>query len=80
MAAATADVTSMPAVLEPELAARMELILYVGTVGEVLDNSELTADDELIASTCNSGRRHGVHAYPGPWSSTAERERRREID
>jgi hypothetical protein len=51
MAAATAAVTSMPGVLVPELAARMELILIAGVVGVVDDRSELTAETELIAST-----------------------------
>jgi hypothetical protein len=80
MAAATAAVTSMPAVLEPELAARMLLMLYVGTVEVVDDKSELAEEDVLIALTYIPGRRHGTHAHPGSGSSTAERESRREID
>jgi hypothetical protein len=49
MAAATAAVTSMPGVLVPEAAARMELILIGAGVDP--DNSVLTADTELIASS-----------------------------
>jgi hypothetical protein len=51
MPAATAEVTSMPAVLEPELAARILLILIEGVVAVVLDKSELTEEVLLIAST-----------------------------
>jgi hypothetical protein len=51
MAAATAEVTSIPAVLEPELAARILLILIEGVVAVVLDKSELTDEVVLIAST-----------------------------
>jgi hypothetical protein len=51
MAAVTADVTSMPGVLWPALAARMELISIAGVVVAVDDRSELTAEVELIAST-----------------------------
>jgi hypothetical protein len=52
MAAATADVTSMPGVLVPAVAARMLLILIAGVVVAVDDKRELTAETELIASTC----------------------------
>jgi tRNA A37 threonylcarbamoyltransferase TsaD len=51
-------VTSIPGVLAPELAARIELMLIAGVVEVVDDRSELTADVELIASTCIPGRRH----------------------
>jgi hypothetical protein len=57
----------MPGVLVPALAARIELILIAGVVGVVDDKSELTAEVELIASTCIPGRRHGIHAYPWTW-------------
>jgi hypothetical protein len=53
MAAATAEVTSMPAVV-PEVAARMLLILTAGVVAVVEDTREFTAETELIASTCFS--------------------------
>ena len=52
MAAATAAVTSMPGVLVPALAARMELMLIAGVVVAVPDNSVLTAETELMMSTC----------------------------
>jgi len=42
----------MPGVLAPELAARMELKSIAGVVGAVEDKSVLTAETELIASTC----------------------------
>jgi hypothetical protein len=41
----------MPAVLEPELAARILLMLYAGVVAVVDDKSVLTAEVVLIAST-----------------------------
>jgi hypothetical protein len=52
MAAATADVTSIPAAAEPDEAARMELMLIDGVVVAVPDKSVLTAETELIVSTC----------------------------
>jgi hypothetical protein len=63
MAAATADVTSIPAVLEPVLADRMLLMLY-SVLAVVDDTSELTEDVVLIATTYIPGRRHGAHAHP----------------
>jgi hypothetical protein len=49
IAAATAPVTSMPGVVAPTVAARMELILTGATVDEVVDpRSVLTAETELI--------------------------------
>jgi hypothetical protein len=51
MAAATAEVTSIPGVLAPELAARIELMSIAGVVGVVDDKSVFTAETELIAST-----------------------------
>jgi hypothetical protein len=51
MAAVTAEVTSMPAVLEPEAAARTLLILIEDVDVSVLVNAELTAELVLIAST-----------------------------
>jgi hypothetical protein len=48
MAAVTAAVTSMPGVLVPALAARMELMLIAGVVVAVPDNSVLTAETELM--------------------------------
>jgi hypothetical protein len=50
MAAATADVTSMPGAAVPALAARMELILTGATVGALEDKSVLTAETELMVS------------------------------
>lgn len=52
MAEFTAEVTSMPAVLEPEAAARTLLILIEDVDVSVLVNAELTAELLLIASTC----------------------------
>ena len=51
MAAATAEVTSMPGVVAPAAEARMLLILIDGVVVLVPDKSVLTAETELIAST-----------------------------
>jgi tRNA A37 threonylcarbamoyltransferase TsaD len=59
----------MPGVLSPELAARIELILIDGVVEAVDERSELTADVELIASTCIPGRHHAANAYPWIWVS-----------
>jgi hypothetical protein len=50
MAAATAEVTSMPGAAVPALAARMELILTGAVVGALEDKSELTAETELMVS------------------------------
>jgi hypothetical protein len=58
MAAATAAVTSMPGVLWPELAARIELMSIAGVVVVVPDKSVFTADTELISSTFFLRRRH----------------------
>jgi hypothetical protein len=52
----------MPAVLEPELAARILLMLYVGVVGDVDERSVLTADVELITSTCSLRTSRGKQA------------------
>jgi hypothetical protein len=52
MAAATAAVTSMPGVVAPVAPARIVLILIAGVVVVVPDRSELTAETELMASTC----------------------------
>jgi hypothetical protein len=43
----------MPAVVAPVLAARMLLILIDGVLEVVLDSSVLTAETELMASTCS---------------------------
>jgi hypothetical protein len=48
MAAVTAELTSMPAELEPELAARILLISIAAGVVAVPDKSVLTAETELI--------------------------------
>jgi len=53
MAAATADVTSMPGVLVPDSAASMLLRLTVEVVVAVDDKSELIEEVELMASTCS---------------------------
>jgi hypothetical protein len=51
MAAATAAVTSMPGVFVPELAASRLLMSMAGVVVlAVPDNSELTAETELMSS------------------------------
>jgi hypothetical protein len=52
MAAATAEVTSMPGVLVPDSAARMLLRLTAVFVVVVDDKSELIEEVELMASTC----------------------------
>jgi hypothetical protein len=61
MAAVTAAETSM-AVLVPELPARILLISTAGVVVAVLDRSELTAEVELIASTCSLRKSHKTTA------------------
>jgi hypothetical protein len=64
MAAATAEVTSIPVVLEPELAARILLISIAEFVVVVDDKSELTAEVVLMASTYIPGKRHRARAFP----------------
>jgi hypothetical protein len=66
MAAVTAAVTSMPVVLEPELAARILLISSEDVAVVELVNAEVTAEEDvLITSTYIPGGLHGVHAHPG---------------
>jgi len=66
MAAVTAAVTSMPVVLEPELAARILLISSEDVAVVELVNAEVTAEEDvLITSTYIPGGHHGVHARPG---------------
>jgi hypothetical protein len=66
MAAATAEVTSMPVVLEPELAARILLISSADAAVVELVNADVTAEEAvLITSTYIPGWLHGVHAHPG---------------